>query len=360
MFRRNGRPFYKISIRFWAAVSCISFFIQSLFLDTGWAEEMLEVGSSKLDGKAKSLSSNLQHLTSNSLSSSNAIKAINVSSKLGDMLERHEGSSDKLIIHIQDVHCHFEAQSNSAKIMNELMKEHGEHGLKMIGLEAAGGVVDTSQFTAFPDPAIRKMLAEYLMKEGKISGAEYLSIVKDKPLPLQGIENMKEYFTHLVQFDRGQELKEKAEPILQEIEKRIEGLKEGIYSKEVKEILKENERYTSGEIELGEYIKQLKVKSLKLKEKDKNSLSSSNIQLSTSNILSSSSCPNIHLMLQMKDIEKAIDLKSVEEERIKVIEELSKRLVKEETIELMTKSLYYLNPAQAKPTISLKLPLNKA
>ncbi|MBI1882953.1 MAG: hypothetical protein HYS08_01955, partial [Chlamydiae bacterium] len=304
-------------------------------MDTGWAQErMMDVGSSKLEGKAERtvVPSNIQPLSSN----------VNVSTKLGDILERHQGSSDKLIIHIQDVHCHFEAQSNSAKIMNELMKEHEAHGLKMIGLEAAGGEVDTSKFTAFPDPAIRKMLAEYLMKEGKISGAEYLSIVKNKPLPLQGIENMKEYFTHLVQFDRGQELKSKAEPILQGIEKRIEGLKEEIYSKEVKEILKENERYASGKIELGDYVEYL-ISCFANR--------TSNIEHRTSNQTESEvrspkydvrvTHPNIDLMLQMSEIEKNLDLKAVEEERIKVIEELSKSLVKEEVIELMTKSLYY-------------------
>ncbi|MBI1884530.1 MAG: HAMP domain-containing histidine kinase, partial [Chlamydiae bacterium] len=333
-----GEKNRNLGLRLVSFLTFLAFSFTNLFEGELLAQERgIEAGSLKLEGRAQPVvvSSNIQHPTSN-----NPLN-ISIPSKWGDILQSHQGQDQKMIIHIQDVHCHFEAQSNSAKMMNELFQEHGAHGLKMIGLEGAQGDVDTSFFTAFPDPTLRKMMAGYLMKQGKISGAEYLSIVKDKPLPLIGVENMAHYFEHVVGWKQGMDVKEKALPILDRIEKVILHLREKVYSKEVKEFLDQATRYEKGEMELGEYIEQLKVQSSKLKEKDKNSSSSSNIQLSTSNILSSSIYPNINLMLQMKKLENRIDLKQVEKERVKLLEDLSCKLVKEEGVELMAKSLYY-------------------
>ena len=94
-------------------------------------------------------------------------------------------NSKRLIIHIQDAHCNYEAQSNIIRILECLIKNDG---LKLVSVEGADGFIDTSWFKAFPDADIRKEVADYFMKKGEITGPEFLSITSDLPIKLFGAE----------------------------------------------------------------------------------------------------------------------------------------------------------------------------
>ncbi|MBI1883924.1 MAG: UTP--glucose-1-phosphate uridylyltransferase, partial [Chlamydiae bacterium] len=311
---------YEKSFRkFVSTLLLITFSFTYLVQDTGFAQEL---------NTAYSVQRTADRKPADTISPKSALlevshgAEVSIPANLGDVIDRYEGKDDRMIIQIQDVHCHFEAQSNTAKIISDLLQKHGDHGLKMIGLEAAEGSVDTTLLTSYPDKKLRKVLAEYLMKKGKISGAEYLSIIQDKPLPLEGVENMFHYFEHLFQFDRGLDVKDKALPILDKIEKAITDLREKIYSQEVLEVLNKEKSYLEGDTQIDEYGKYLVDQALTLK-------------------LDVGGQKNFQGMMKVADLEKQIDLKKVEEERVHVLEILSRKLVKEEMVELMTKSLYY-------------------
>jgi len=98
-------------------------------------------------------------------------------------MARSSANGGKLVIHIQDVHCNYEAQSNIAKILESLARRYG---LSLVAVEGAEGAIDTSWFKAFPDEEVRKEVADYFMKRGEITGPEFLSITTGYPLRLFG------------------------------------------------------------------------------------------------------------------------------------------------------------------------------
>jgi hypothetical protein len=188
---------------------------------------------------------------------SSIIQEIKIPTKWGDIVSRFEGDSKQLIIQIQDAHCNFEAQSNTARILEELFKKYGKE-LKVVNVEGSSGVLDTSALTLFPDREIKKQLALYYLKKGKISGAEYLSIIKEVPLELQGVEDLGLYFQNLKWFDRSLELREKADELIKGIQKVLNELQEPVFNDELKQFLRSEEAYEKGKTNLVEHLTLLK------------------------------------------------------------------------------------------------------
>ena len=105
-----------------------------------------------------------------------AVEDIGIAIDSGTIKSKFLGKTDKVVVHIQDAHCNYEAQSNINKMLDQLTKEAG---IGIISVEGAEGIVDTTWFRAFPDAEIRKEVATYFMKKGEITGAEFFSITSD-------------------------------------------------------------------------------------------------------------------------------------------------------------------------------------
>ncbi|MCX5715590.1 MAG: hypothetical protein NTV07_01770, partial [Candidatus Omnitrophica bacterium] len=105
-------------------------------------------------------------------------ESIIISENVGRVKEIFRGEPQKLIINIQDAHCNFEAQTNISQILDTL---GNNYGLNFVALEGSSGEIDPSLFTTFPDEEIRKEVATYFLKKGKINGAEYLAITSKNP-----------------------------------------------------------------------------------------------------------------------------------------------------------------------------------
>ena len=61
---------------------------------------------------------------------SNAVYAnedLKISRFYGKVLEKYEGDGDRVIVHIKDAHCNFDAQNNTYKILKSLESQ----GLKL-------------------------------------------------------------------------------------------------------------------------------------------------------------------------------------------------------------------------------------
>ncbi|HXV19213.1 MAG TPA: hypothetical protein VD883_03960, partial [Candidatus Omnitrophota bacterium] len=113
---------------------------------------------------------------------------------LGIVRQSVKGRSDKLIINIQDAHAKLGAQKSISEIIGKLA---GRFDLRFVALEGSAGPVDTSLVSSFPDAASRKGAAEDLLKTGKISAAEFYSMVTGGKLPLYGVDNPKLHLRHV-------------------------------------------------------------------------------------------------------------------------------------------------------------------
>lgn len=97
---------------------------------------------------------------------------------------------DKLVICIQDLHCHYEVQKNIAAIIEHLADHYQ---LQLVGEEGASGHVDLDIVQSFPISSIRAEISDHLVKQGKLTGAEYASIVSQSNMTLVGIESQPLY-----------------------------------------------------------------------------------------------------------------------------------------------------------------------
>ena len=108
----------------------------------------------------------------------------------GEIQKRFHGSQPKTMIYIQDAHANLEAQQNIAGLLDYLAKRHG---LSLVHLEGSTGHLKHELLSAYPDPLARRSVAEYFLKEAKLTGPEFLAIASRPELTLYGIENKELY-----------------------------------------------------------------------------------------------------------------------------------------------------------------------
>lgn len=118
-----------------------------------------------------------------------ANKIISIPGKLGTITDGYQGQ-DKTVVLISDLHCNYEVQKNIAAIIKRLAnKRH----VKLVGEEGAFGKVDLDVLRDFPLEKIRSAIADYYVKQGKLTGAEYYAATAPKAIVLEGIEDPRLY-----------------------------------------------------------------------------------------------------------------------------------------------------------------------
>ncbi|MFH1996869.1 MAG: hypothetical protein ABIJ27_07770 [Candidatus Omnitrophota bacterium] len=173
----------------------------------------------------------------------------------GMVKSKHIGDGSKLVIHIQDAHCNFEAQSNIVKILDSFINNYK---LRLISVEGAEGYIDTTWFKAFPDADVRREVATYFMKKGEITGPEFLSITEDYPVKLFGAENKSYYIKNLNAFTSSYRYMEQSKLYFNQIKTILNRLKGYIYSNALKEFDEKIRAHEAKEIQFNDYSRYLK------------------------------------------------------------------------------------------------------
>jgi len=237
----------------------------------------------------------------------------------GLVKSKYNGSAGKLIIHIQDAHCNYEAQSNIVKILENLAKNYKLH---FVSVEGADGIIDTSWFKAFPDDAVRKEVADYFMKKGEITGPEFLSITTDYPIKLFGAETRAYYIENLNAFTSSYPLKEETEKYFNQTKSVLNKLKTYIYNEDLKALDAKAQAYESKAMQFNDYVRFLQQEAEKwkvnLREYD-----------------------NFFKLVNVLVYEKKIDFGVTDKERTALIDGLSKKLAKDGLTELVSQSISF-------------------
>jgi hypothetical protein len=262
-----------------------------------------------------------QHAPAQRDTASNTLEVANyhIPENLATIKERHEGASGKTILYIQDAHCNFEAQSNNAKILEELVKNHG---VKLVAVEGSTGLIDTAPFSQFPDKDIKTEVATYFMKKGRITGPEYLSITSDLKFMIWGIEDENAYKENYDAFVKTITAKDQNRKVLDQLGRGLEITKQNIFSAALKELDAKMNGYRNNTIPFLDYAKYLTAKAR-----------GAGIDLA--------GYPNFNQQNRALVLETAIDFKRVDQERGSCIDALSKKMGKDKLSELVTKSLSF-------------------
>jgi len=230
-----------------------------------------------------------------------------------------DGDSKKVVIHIQDIHTNYEAQKNLSKMLEALVRDKD---LKLIMVEGGWGNVNLSYLRTYATRERRIEVAEEYLKAGKISGEEYLDIVSDYDIVLEGVEEEALYKQNLDAFFEIEKFRQKGADELERLKSSIRALKKKIYPKQLLELEKAEQDYEEEEVSLADYYKQID----KYAKKTRQDLANS---------------PNFRDFMRVIETEKEIKFPAVEKERTKLIERISKKLPKQKLTALVTKSLEF-------------------
>ena len=117
----------------------------------------------------------------------------NLPGKYGKVDEIHfEATDSPWIIYIKDYHCQYEVQKRINDILYYLNDSITTSSMPVC-IEGAAGEVDTSLFAAIPDEKIKNDVSDYFVKKGKLSGAEWFSIVHGDSGSLIGVDDVDLY-----------------------------------------------------------------------------------------------------------------------------------------------------------------------
>ena len=173
----------------------------------------------------------------------------------GRVADYSPGSGETVVVNVQDLHCHPEAQRNIARIIGAIDKKYP---LKKIYIEGASGDVDTQWLANIKDDKYRRQITETLLDQGKLTGAEYYSVTAQKPDILAGIEDEKVYKENFVRLNRIINNKEIYKKALVELRGELELIKERHYNPQNARFEKFLIEYRAGKIEPKKYYKLLK------------------------------------------------------------------------------------------------------
>lgn len=169
----------------------------------------------------------------------------------GQITDSYFASSDRIIINIQDLHCHAGAQKNISSIIEVF---DGEYGIQNIYLEGAYGNVDTQWIVdAVGNTAPGAGIMDKMLETGRLTGAEYYSAFTKKTDIIKGLEKKDAYLENLSRLSRILESKNDTEAILKEIDNSVKELKGKYYDKRQFKIEKLFDDYSKSKISVEKY-----------------------------------------------------------------------------------------------------------
>ena len=165
------------------------------------------------------------------------------------------GQNGKVIIHIQDIHQNQEAQTNIGKTIVESIKQ-GEVGL--IALEGAFGPIDLTAFQKFKHRTAVQKVANYLLKENKISGPIHALItMAGKSPPVVGIEDLTHYKANVEAYRKAQRHYNDLSHDLQQQIKELNQRKGRTFNRDLRLYDHRVNDYEEERIKLGPYVQYL-------------------------------------------------------------------------------------------------------
>ncbi|MBN1622058.1 MAG: hypothetical protein JW871_05660, partial [Endomicrobiales bacterium] len=167
---------------------------------------------------------------------------------------KYFAESDKVVINIQDLHCHPEVQLNISKAIAILDEKYG---LKKVFVEGAIGEVDTSWLASIKDKEFKQKLVDLLINQGKLTGAEHYSISSGKPGLLAGLEDERIYKENIIRLDSILNESPWIELILYNMQKEVDDLKDRYYDSKHKGFEKLVSSYRNGGVEAGGFYRKL-------------------------------------------------------------------------------------------------------
>lgn len=245
------------------------------------------------------------------------VDTFTIPAHLGEIKFSYKGSSDKMIVHLQDAHCNGSAQMKISEIIDYLNREYG---LDVINLEGGVGKYDLTVFTSMSGKAIRSEVAEYFVEKGEVNGAELYAINNPDNVTLWGIEDKDLYLANLKVYRDSLKYKPEVTQYLDQLTRILNNLKKNIFSEKLLGIDMAYNSYKAGNMEFREYLEFL-------------------IGEAGGSGVDIKGYLNISLLAHAMALESKVDFKKANTERDILVDSLKKGLSREEERELVVQSV---------------------
>ena len=173
----------------------------------------------------------------------------------GKITKSHFAGTDRVIINIQDLHCHPQVQKNISNIIEMFDKKYG---VTNVYLEGAYGDVSTKWLTEnIKNDKKKTEILNKILETGKLTGAEYYSAASDKTEIIKGLEKKEPYLDNLKRFGDLLEKQDEIQIILKGIEESTAKVKKQYYTKRQYKIEELSQEYISGSMRPEKYYRLL-------------------------------------------------------------------------------------------------------
>ena len=230
-----------------------------------------------------------------------------------------KGSRDQIVLHIQDAHVNDEAQRNIAHILQYFSEKYQ---LGLVSLEGASGELYPELFSFFPNKQARQNVADYFLKEGRLTGPEYLAIVEKPAMTLYGVEDKELYEENRKAYVDALQFKDRDEKILAELNKVLEGISRFVFPEEMRELVRRRAAFQEGGPELVSYVRYL-------------------VELARKHNIALDEYPGMHSLIKLVDLEKQVDFDKAEKETDALINDLKHVLTHEKLSRFLTNTVHF-------------------
>jgi hypothetical protein len=236
------------------------------------------------------------------------------------------GASKGIVVHIQDLHCNYEAQISIYNIINDLIDKYS---LDVVTIEGCVGELDTAPYSKRPNDSIKESVAQYFLRSGQLDGAGFAHMMRHSGFAFWGADDMALHQKNVEAYMQSLEGHEDNQRYYNNIKGIVEGLKQKAYPEELKELDAHITAYRDETLDFAEYSQYLKT-------------------LCADKGLKEDAYTNFSKLIRVIEKEAGIDFLEVDNQRAAYVDMLSQRLGEKDLTELLDKSLYFktgkLNP----------------
>jgi len=170
---------------------------------------------------------------------------------LAQTRDRAEGTNGKTVVIVEAAHVNYEAQKAIANILQDLAENES---LRDIFVEGGWGDVNLSPLRRLTTPERCKKVAEEYLRQGKISGDEYLTLATDLDVRLWGIEDPKLYESNMKVFLEFSAVRSQLLMKHKELDLQVQSLLPKVLNPAVLEVLAKRRDFETQTVSLLDYV----------------------------------------------------------------------------------------------------------
>ena len=182
------------------------------------------------------------------------LTAIALPKEIGKIQETYRGTSDKIVVLIQDAHSIPDAQRSIRSAIDHFQTQYG---VSLVGLEGASEKLDPQLFRSFPDKELLRKTFDAYAQRGELTGGTAAALFNTSPSNYHGIEDWPLYEEGVSYFLKSTAIESEIKTLLEPMVAALNREKETVYSKKLLEIDRLLANFGENKTDLAQCLNQL-------------------------------------------------------------------------------------------------------